>query len=163
MIRRAYLDIETTGLSKRWSEVTVVGVGIEREEGLELHQLVGDELNHGALLRTLADVNRLYTYNGRRFDLPFIKYRLGLDIEKTLKHIDLMFFCWQRNLKGGLKNVERLLGIERELPDAGGLDAVRWWKRYAEHGDRAALDLLLRYNAEDVANLRILRDCLHVS
>jgi len=34
-----------------------------------------------------------------------------------------------------------------------GFDAVRLWRHY-EKGDREALDLLLKYNREDIVNLK---------
>ncbi len=163
MIKRAYLDIETTGLSPLNSKLTVIGIGIESKGGVEMHQLVGDKLRPEVLINLLAGTPRLYTYNGSRFDLPFIKSRLKINLEKSCEHIDLMYSCWRHNLKGGLKKVEQALGIERRLPDVSGLDAVRWWLQYERHGDTDALDMLLRYNAEDVSNLKKLREWLQVS
>ena len=58
---------------------------------------------------------------------------------------------------GGLKTVERRLGIRRNLPDIDGAEAVRLWRRYQANYDQDALRLLLEYNKEDVLNLRTLR------
>jgi uncharacterized protein YprB with RNaseH-like and TPR domain len=38
--------------------------------------------------------------------------------------------------------------------------AMRLWAKYTEADDREALDLLLRYNREDVANLAVVRGIL---
>ncbi len=164
MIKRAYMDIETTGLSKKRADITVIGMAIEEEveQELKVYQLVGEEVSSEALSEALKGVKCLYTYNGKRFDLPFIKYKLNFDIENLYTHVDLMYFCWRKNLKGGLKRVEKHLGIPRELPDVDGFDAVRWWFRYVDDGDETALDLLLKYNGEDVANLKKLRERLRV-
>jgi len=66
----------------------------------------------------LQGVDELYTYNGRRFDLPFIHARHGVNLEESYTHIDLMNHCWRNNLYGGLKNVERALGIQRKLTES---------------------------------------------
>ena len=70
---RAYLDIETTGLSRRYYDITVVGVAVEKGGKLKLTQLVKPKITEAALLRILKGVDEIYTYNGSRFDLPFIK------------------------------------------------------------------------------------------
>ncbi|MCX8126599.1 MAG: ribonuclease H-like domain-containing protein, partial [Dehalococcoidia bacterium] len=68
-----------------------------------------------------------------------------------------MFDCWRLGLSGGLKAVEVRLGIERELKNINGLDAVMLWMRNEKKGDLKALETLLRYNREDVMNLLPLR------
>ena len=73
-----------------------------------------------------------------------------------------MYDCWRNNLYGGFKAVERQLGIPRLLRDVGGLDAIRLWWRYQNDGDRDALRMLLAYNREDVANLKVLRGRLGI-
>jgi uncharacterized protein YprB with RNaseH-like and TPR domain len=114
------------------------------------------------VLGLLDGVDELYTYNGSRFDLPFIKGRLGLDLRKQFAHTDLMYNCWRRDLKGGLKAVEVRLGIERRLTDMSGYMAVRLWWDYVNHNDTGALQKLLDYNREDVMNLHVLRERLGV-
>lgn len=156
----AYLDIETTGLSWWRHQITVVGVyRVEGDTGT-LAQLVGDEVSERTVLQILEGVQSIYTYNGSRFDLPFIHARLGLDLVTRFYHQDLMYDCWRSNLKGGLKAVERALKIPRERPDLDGRDAVILWRRYQEYGDLHSLWLLLKYNQEDVTNLKVLREKL---
>ncbi|MDD2471425.1 MAG: ribonuclease H-like domain-containing protein, partial [Dehalococcoidales bacterium] len=60
----------------------------------------------------------------------------------------------------GLKKVEIRLGISRTVEGVGGWEAVLLWRRYQQCGDVQALDTLLKYNAEDVMNLKILREKL---
>lgn len=71
-----------------------------------------------------------------------------------------MYDCWRRGLYGGLKAVERQLGIPRSLPHLDGRDAMRLWAAYVDRGEEEALELLLRYNREDVENLDLLRSHL---
>lgn len=159
---RAYIDIETTGLSRAYAELTVVGVGLSRGGECRVRQLVGGEISAGRLVRILGGVEEMYSYNGSRFDLPFIKARLGVDLKRCFKHRDLMYDCWRQDLKGGLKAVERKLGIRRGLQDVDGYAAVLLWWDYVNNGNRRALRRLLEYNREDVVNLEVLRRKLGV-
>jgi len=158
----AYLDIETTGLSSWDNAITVVGVYLTSGEDGRLVQLVGRDATAGGVLEAVEDAAILYTYNGRRFDLPFIRARLGVDLEARLPHRDLMYDCWRCRLRGGFKAVERQLGIERRLKEVDGYQAVRLWWRYVETFDLEALNTLLEYNREDVVNLKALKERLGV-
>jgi len=158
----AYLDIETTGLSPWNSDVTVVGVCRQDEDGLRMVQLVGSEITREAVERLLEGAETLYTYNGKRFDIAFLTCRLDIELPPALRHRDLMYDCWDRGLYGGLKVVEQRLGINRILRDVSGIQAVQLWWRYARWGDEAALAKLLAYNREDVMNLKVLRERLGV-
>ncbi|MBI5100148.1 MAG: ribonuclease H-like domain-containing protein [Nitrospirae bacterium] len=157
----AYLDIETTGLNPYSSELTVIGIHIENGcEGVV--QMIGDEISLSGLIDAVRGVGTLYTYNGSRFDLPFIREKLNVDLTDCCLHTDLMYSCWQRNLKGGLKAVERQLGIARRLTDVDGWVAVQLWTAYKENGCMNSLNKLLEYNKEDVLNLKKLREILKV-
>jgi uncharacterized protein YprB with RNaseH-like and TPR domain len=154
---RAYLDIETTGCSRQHHELTVVGIALERPQSMDVIQLVGRQITESALRTALSDAHILYTYNGRRFDLPFIKNKLKLDLERPFCHHDLMHDCWKRKLMGGLKVVEQKLNIARQSKGIDGWMAVRLWWDYVNNNDTDALETLLAYNREDVVNLQTLR------
>jgi len=156
----AYLDIETTGLSRFYDYITVIGIYLCNSKDDKLIQLVGEAVTRENLLEALEDVNTIYTYNGSRFDLPCIDAFLGVDLEAEFRHHDLMYDCWRNNLYGGFKAVERQLGIYRQLEGIAGVEAVWLWWRYWNDGDQNALALLLQYNKEDVVNLKALRERL---
>ncbi len=156
----AYLDIETTGLFPRDSEITVIGIHLCNGDDTNFIQLVGKDISVQSILEALHGVELLYTYNGSRFDLPFIYIKLGINLAKSFKHRDLMYDCWNRNLYGGFKGVERQLGIERKLTEVNGYEAVRLWWRYVDSFDLDALNTLLEYNKEDVVNLKSLKEKL---
>lgn len=158
----AYLDIETTGLSPCADAITVVGIYRRYPDGYRMAQLVGPDITRAAVEGLLEGVEALYTYNGIRFDAVFLESRLQVEFPRTLAHKDLMHDCWRRGLYGGLKSVERQLGIERKLLGVSGRQAVDLWWRYVRTGDEAALHTLLRYNKEDVLNLKVLRERLAV-
>jgi uncharacterized protein YprB with RNaseH-like and TPR domain len=153
----AYLDIETTGLSANDCVVTVVGIYICSGEDAKVIQLVGDDITGDSLLEALEGVRIIHTYNGSRFDLPFIHACIGIALNRLFPHRDLMYDCWNNNLYGGLKAVERQLGIERQLKDMNGWEAVKLWWKYVDHFDLEALNKLLEYNREDVVNLKTLK------
>lgn len=156
----AYLDIETTGLSSRYSRITVIGIYLCNGDDTSFIQLVGEDIIVDSLLETLDGADIIYTYNGSRFDLPFIYILLGVNLAKMFTHRDLMYDCWRNNLYGGFKAVERQLGIERRLTEVNGYEAVKLWWRYVNDYDEDALAMLLEYNKEDVVNLKTLKERL---
>ncbi|UCF00307.1 MAG: ribonuclease H-like domain-containing protein [Planctomycetota bacterium] len=54
MKRRVYLDIETTGLSPRYSDLTVIGLALEEGKSCSVLQLVGKKL---AVAKRLRNIN----------------------------------------------------------------------------------------------------------
>ena len=146
---RAYLDIETA------FDGTISVIGMYRPD-LGTIQLVGGGVRDMALYEALEGVRTLVTFNGSTFDLPIIRRRLYADLKRDFEHCDLLYVCRRRGLRGGLKRVETLLGIERMTAGISGWDAPRLWHRYETIGDRAALRTLLDYNREDVVNLALL-------
>lgn len=145
---RAYLDVET---DERHA-LTVLGV-FRPDRGHR--QWIRPNFSRMELLNYLTDVELLMTYNGARFDLPLVRDQLGADLVRLFRHRDLMLDCWAQNLYGGLKKVEQRLGIHRDTEGVDGWAAIRLWHAHRT-GDADALDLLLRYNREDVENLEAL-------
>ena len=91
----AYLDIETTGLTPIYNEITVVGIYLCDGIGREVVQLVGREVTANNILGALKGIGMLYTYNGTAFDLPFIHSRLSINLASVAEHHDLMYDCWR--------------------------------------------------------------------
>lgn len=140
-----YLDIET-----EWDgTLTVVGFF---HETTGLVQLVGSDITRRKLFSALPDANAVFTYNGHCFDLYHLRSQLGIDLRQMFDSYDLRWICQRHGLMGGLKGVERQLGIRRERPDIDGREAIRLWHRYTR-GNHGALETLLEYNGEDVMNL----------
>ncbi|MFA5079380.1 MAG: ribonuclease H-like domain-containing protein [Dehalococcoidia bacterium] len=156
----AYLDIETTGLYPHESAITVIGIYFCNGDDGRLVQLYDSTVSCDNLLEAMRGTEHMYTYNGSRFDIPFIRACLGPDLDRLHRHTDLMYKCWDYNLRGGFKRVLQHLGIFRETEGLNGMDAIRLWERYKQFNDPDALDLLLRYNRDDIVNLRQLRDAL---
>jgi len=156
----AYLDIETIGLSPLDSEITVIGIHLCNGDDTRFIQLVGKDISTQNILEALHGVGVIYTYNGKSFDLPFIYSRLGVNLAEVFEHHDLMYDCWNYNLYGGFKAVERQLGIERKLTEVNGYEAVKLWWKYVDYFDLDALNTLLEYNKEDAVNLKVLKERL---
>lgn len=152
-----FFDIETTGLSPERNVVTTVSFHV----GDETTTLVrGDDLTPGNVRGILEGASLVVSYNGKRFDAPFVETNLGVEFD--LPHIDLMYPCRRVGLTGGLKTVEETLGVGRneEVDDVDGREAVRLWHAY-EDGDTDALERLIKYNRYDAKNLRAVLDGVH--
>lgn len=152
------LDIETNGYGARQGGyVTVVGL----YDGFDYRALVrGSSLSTKRLEQELSRYLYLITFFGTVFDLPFLQENLA--IKYTGLHFDLCFAARRVGMRGGLKILERAVGIERSQKVQGldGRDAVYLW-RAAQQGDGEALGLLVEYNRSDTENLFPLADILY--
>lgn len=152
----ACVDIETTGLAPGHDSITVVGI----YDGKEARTYVKG-INLEEIVEEFPKYKTLITFNGARFDLPFIKREFP-EIEFNQLHIDLMYPLRRIGLYGGLKKVEQMVGISRSEETTGlsGFDAVRLWREY-ERGKKKSLDLLLEYNREDIVNLKTIIEMVY--
>jgi len=107
-------------------------------------------LDKSLLEKELQKYKLLITFNGSAFDLPKLKKELQIEIK--IPHIDLKPLCVNLNLKGGLKEVEKILNLKRP-PHLNG-NPVDLWKAYHASGDKEYLDLMIQYNNEDIENLK---------
>lgn len=148
--RTLYLDIETTGTSPHDGEVTVVGL---HRRGETVCLVRGETLTAERLQEELDACTLLVTFFGTGFDVPYLRAKFPR-LTFSMPHFDLCFAARRLGLRGGLKQIERDLGIERETAVQGldGWDAVRLWMQWCA-GDADARALLLAYNAADTANL----------
>lgn len=144
-----YLDIETSGLGSG-DFVTVVGTYDGKNFKTYLRGRNMDDFPE-----ELSSSHVFVTYNGAAFDVPFLEREFSKKFKN--RHLDLMYILRSLGIKGGLKGCEKALGIKRDLPyEVNGADAVRLWWQYVQYDDQDALDLLLKYNKEDVVNLELL-------
>jgi len=144
-----FLDIETTGLSQYYDDITLIGT----YDGVSPFFFVKDN-NINDFPDYIKNFKMIVTFNGTLFDLPFIKKQFP-DIELPTAHIDLRFHLRNIGITGPLKEIERKVNFTRpdDLTDVGGREAVVLWHKYLK-GDPAALEKLLLYNAYDTINLQ---------
>ncbi len=149
--RAVFLDIETTGLSHYYDDITLVGL----YDGQRVTTLIS-----GHNLHRLDDLLRQYqiviTFNGTLFDIPFLKTKFPA-LQLPPIHLDLRYLLKRLGYSGGLKQIERRLGLKRskEAESVDGLMATVLWARYLR-GDLSALERLVKYNTADVTSLRSL-------
>lgn len=146
--RIGFLDIETNG-GVQADSITVIGVYDNRESRIyvkyrDLHAFAEDAERYALWV----------TFFGGGFDLPLLRRRFP-QLPFDQLHVDLCPALRRLGYKGGLKSVERQLGIRRP-PEVEGLDgwhAVHLWRQWRRTGDADALRLLLAYNRQDIENL----------
>lgn len=140
-----YLDIETTGLSFDLHYITVVGA---LYEGKFYQWTWPEPLDELAALVQSAPL--VVTFNGKRFDLPFLQAKAPM-IPAPKAHIDLLYIVRALGIKGGQKPAEVALGLKRDdnILEMDGLEAVACWCS-GLYGDSRNYNRLLRYNRADV-------------
>ncbi len=146
----AYLDIETNGQMPPYGYITAISL----YDGKTARSYVRGK-NLDDFKNDIKRFKVIVTYNGKCFDVPFIRRSLGIRMPQA--HIDLRFVLGSLGFKGGLKGCERRMGLDRgELNGADGYTAVLLWHDYERNGNHKALDTLLAYNALDTVNLESL-------
>ena len=143
----AYLDIETTGLGRPDDCVTTIALYDGRDVR---HYVQGRNLEQFELDAARYDL--LVTYNGKSFDVPFLRKFLRVHLDQA--HVDLMHVLRSLGHRGGLKAIEHRLGYARPgMEDIDGYVAVLLWHEYERTHDPQVLETLLAYNVQDVLTL----------
>ena len=94
-----FLDIETTGLSKNYDDITVFGL----YDGLNTKTMIqGINLNYNELKKELQKYKLIVTFNGACFDVPFIEKRYPGLLPKV-PNFDVRSLTKQLGLFRGLK------------------------------------------------------------
>jgi uncharacterized protein YprB with RNaseH-like and TPR domain/predicted nuclease with RNAse H fold/dephospho-CoA kinase len=153
--RVLFLDVETTGLSKHYDELTLVGWMSDSVYNVYIR---GDDPEQ--LLSALRTAPAIVTFNGTLFDLAFLaKSFPSLSLPKV--HADLRFLARRAGLTGGQKSIEAQLGIRvrHGVEDLDGAQAVVLWHRYLR-GDARSLRRLIEYNRCDVVAMRHILDAV---
>lgn len=158
-----FLDIETMGLFGR--PIILFGIAKVSGEDILVHQYLLRDIREeaGALAKTISHFEGnivLVTFNGRTFDIPFIKERLAYygmraDIEKP--NFDLLHFsrrAWREKLPNcRLTTVEKyLLGIERK-DDVPSALVPEFYATYLRTGNPGPLIPILEHNKQDLISL----------
>ncbi|MDR2367674.1 MAG: ribonuclease H-like domain-containing protein [Deltaproteobacteria bacterium] len=157
----AFVDIETTGLSRHADDITVIGWSLAGK----FKAIVHGRDDPGEFTRDLASSRAMVTFNGKSFDVPFLsKAFRALHFPKA--HVDLRYLCKNVGLVGGQKSIEAQLGLSRQEGKGDGYMAVQLWHEYRNRRlTRSrrieALKALILYNFADVNAMKLIFDaCL---
>jgi uncharacterized protein YprB with RNaseH-like and TPR domain/predicted nuclease with RNAse H fold/dephospho-CoA kinase len=152
-----FVDIETTGLSRYYDKITLIGWGYKNN-----YDYFIKDSNKKKLFEAFKKAKAVITFNGSFFDLPFIRQEFP-DLTLPVCHVDLRFLAYKFGFKGGQKNIENSFGIDRpkEIEDMRGENAPVLWHQY-KWGDKQALKKLVLYNKYDINGMKIIFDELMV-
>ncbi len=162
----AFFDIESTGLRAESCYAFVLGIARPHEDRVRVEQIVpdGEEAERESLQRlsdALDGVSTLVTFNGARFDLPFVRARaerLGVPLPfDRLEHLDLHRIARRLLRRSGhrfsLAAMEaNVLGFVREH-DLPGREAPAAWEHFRRSGDPSPVLQVLEHNRLDVLSM----------
>ena len=159
-----FMDIETLGLSN--VPIVLIGVAsIKNNNIISKQYLLRDPVEEPALLEAyldnLDDDSVHVTFNGKFFDVPFIKQRLNYyrmpDDKLDKPHFDLLYFArnlWKDQLPNcQLQTIEKeIFGIEREN-DVPGQFVPGFYNTYLKNSNLGPLVPIVEHNREDIVSL----------
>ena len=158
-----FMDIETLGLSN----VPIILIGVAEIKGNKIissQYFLRDLDEEIAVLKGyfshLDDDSVHVTFNGKTFDVPFIKNRLNyhrIDIDFDLAHIDLMYFAkylWRDELPNcQLQTIEKYrFGLER-VPDVPGQYIPGYYNTYLSEKNIGPMIPIIEHNRQDIVSL----------
>lgn len=161
-----FLDIETTGFSRKFNQIILIGFLYFDNSKTEVIQIfAGNKKDEKNLLsefvKYISNFEVIITFNGDAFDIPFINSRLSYhsinyEIDKSLSIDILKVIRNNKNLLGlekyNLKAIENLLGINRE-DTISGKESIEMYYEYIKTKNNNIMDTILGHNYEDIYNL----------
>lgn len=163
-MRTACFDLECSNLA---ADFGVLLCGVVQADGCKPRIIRprgsparSDNLDRDLCCRVRDELERhdiLVSWNGKRFDVPFLNARLlyhGEDTLKRMKHLDLMYTARYRMhiSSSRLDSVAKHLQCYHQKTQ---LDPTHWIR--AIGGSRASMDYIVEHCVEDVA---VLAECL---
>ena len=161
----AIIDIETLGLSER--PIILLGVAKPVEGHVCVTQFLLRDISDepGAIWALISQINpklSLITYNGKSFDVPYIRQRLayyGLKACIDNPNFDVLYFT-RRALKSKLANckletVEKYLGVQRGINVPGAL-VPHFYDTYLRTKNVGPLVPIVEHNRQDLVTLGVL-------
>lgn len=166
-----FMDIETKGLSN--VPIILIGVAEIKGNAIESSQYFlrdyTEEANIiDAYLSHLDEDSVHVTFNGKTFDIPYIKNRCiynRIDADLDLAHLDLMYFA--KNLWGEKLPNCQLQTIEKELFDIERIDDVPgqfipgYYDTYLENNNIGPVVPIIEHNAQDIISLASFLDKMY--
>lgn len=172
-----FIDIETTGLSSKFNSIYLIGImyyNIE-EKMWYLIQSFAESLDEEkelliSFINLISNFDKVVTYNGDTFDIPFINNRLkhyNIEYQISLENsFDLYKYIRENrnyldleNLK--LKTIEKRLGIYREDLYSG-KDCIKFYRDYVKTKNKEFKDIILKHNYDDLYYLIFILEILDI-
>jgi hypothetical protein len=158
-----FLDLETTGLSA--TPLFLAGALVHRDGGLKAVQLLARDYSEERCVIDLVDgmlagCGVCVTFNGKSFDLPYIRERAKyhrLTLRSGPEHFDLLHHA-RRRWKHRLPDC-RLLTLEwfilgrRRMGDVDGWEVPCIYHEFVHTKDARRLKQVLRHNLMDVLSM----------
>jgi uncharacterized protein len=158
----AIVDIETLGLSER--PIILLGIAKPTKDHICTSQFLLRDIQDEpsaiwALVSQLEPNLSLITFNGRSFDIPYIKQRLayyGLDAPLDNSHFDVLHFT-RRALRHKLPDcrldtVEKYIGVKRDINIPGAL-VPHFYETYLRTKNVGPLVPIVEHNKQDLLTL----------
>jgi uncharacterized protein YprB with RNaseH-like and TPR domain len=154
----ALVDIETTGLTPGYDQITVIGLADAKQARVYVagRPMAGDEVLD-RFREAIKPYRLVVTFNGANFDVPFIEKQFReANFRFEQPHLDLIMPARSLGLTGGLKDMEKQIGIVRagDIKEIRGQEAVQLWGMWKNAGDQSAYRRLTTYCKADCTNLQ---------
>ncbi|MDO5579340.1 MAG: ribonuclease H-like domain-containing protein [Ruminococcus sp.] len=163
----AVFDIETTGLSPAHSSLILSGIITVIDGKRTAYEILAETLDdeENVILKTieiLESCDFLLTFNGKHFDMPFLKSRASKYNIKTpdMYNLDLYLILngcaeFKANLPNlKQKTVETFLGLAPGRTDTiTGKESIELFSHYLKTGDKDAEKKILLHNYDDIRQL----------
>lgn len=149
-----FLDIEATGIYRE-DDFFIIGL----YDGINTKIILKNNFDYNKLKDELMKYKLIVSFNGASFDMPFLNKRYHGLLPK-IPHFDVKSITGRIGLNGGLKEIEKAIGIKRNpiVEKFTGGDVSMLWRMYRVTGDEYYLNLLIEYNEDDIINLKRLAD-----
>ena len=159
-----FIDIETLGLYYMHPVFLIGVLYFQSGQGYIKQFLARSFEEEKAILKAtteeLADTKVIASYNGRSFDLPYLKSRMKYhQLTEELKtfHVDLLrparakYRCVYPNCR--LITLERELFQQVRIDDVGGSEIAEYYYRYLDTGEYKWIHPILQHNAIDLLSM----------
>ena len=158
-----FVDIETTGLDN--TPLFLIGAMLWHADGLEVRQyLARNYAEEAAVIACFRDVCAskllLVTFNGKSFDMPFIRLRAtatGVALPEYPAHLDLLHECrrvWRHALPNcKLQTLERYICDRRRSGDIPGDQIAEAYHAYVRTDNAWQIVDILEHNLLDLITM----------
>jgi len=164
--RIGFLDIETTNLDANFGIMLSYCIKDSDSKKIDEAVITVADIKNGTAgdedcrvvkkcVEDLQKYDKLVTYYGVRFDMPFIRTRavsMGIPFPSygTIKHQDV-YFLVRNKFKLNSNRLENACRVLLGASDKTKIDYKHW--RAAARGDKKALDYVVEHNRYDVLDL----------